>query len=142
LKPNIDKTGVKFSFTYENSVDYRTTADRDKLKQVFANIIDNSLKYTPKGSIFAHLSLDKSKHKFIFTIRDTGVGIAPETLPHLFQKFTRAENASKTNILGTGLGLYVAKEMIEAHHGTIRAESKGEGKGSTFIVELEPFAKI
>ncbi len=142
LKPNIDKTGVKFSFTYENGVDYRTTADRDKLKQVFANIIDNSLKYTPKGSIFAHLSLDKNKHKFIFTIRDTGVGIAPETLPHLFQKFTRAENASKTNILGTGLGLYVAKEMIEAHHGTIRAESKGEGKGSTFIVELEPFAKI
>lgn len=142
LKPNIDKTGIKFSFTFENGVDYRTTADRDKLKQVFANIIDNSLKYTPRGSIFAHLSLDKTRHKLIFTIRDTGVGIAPETLPHLFQKFTRAENASKTNILGTGLGLYVAKEMIEAHHGTIRAESKGEGKGSTFIVELEPFAKI
>lgn len=142
LKPNIDKTGVKFSFTSESGVDYRTTADRDKLKQVFANIIDNSLKYTPKGSIFAHLSLDKNKHKLIFTIKDTGVGIAPETLPHLFKKFTRAENASKTNILGTGLGLYVAKEMIEAHHGTIRAESKGEGKGSTFIVELEPFVNI
>ncbi len=141
LKPNIDKTGVKFSFTHESGVDYRTTADRDKLKQVFANIIDNSLKYTPQGSIFAHLSLDKIKHKFVFTIRDTGVGIAPETLPHLFQKFSRAENASKTNIRGTGLGLYVAKEMIEAHHGTIRAESKGEGKGSTFIVELEPFVK-
>jgi signal transduction histidine kinase len=141
LKPNIDKTGVKFSFTHESGVDYRTTADRDKLKQVFANIVDNSLKYTPQGSIFAHLSLDKIKHKFVFTIRDTGVGIAPETLPHLFQKFSRAENASKTNIRGTGLGLYVAKEMIEAHHGTIRAESKGEGKGSTFIVELEPFVK-
>jgi len=142
LKPNIDKTGVKFTLTYEHGVDYRTTADRDKLKQVFANVIDNSLKYTPRGSIFAHLSLDKGRHKFVFTIRDTGVGIAPETLPHLFQKFTRAENASKTNILGTGLGLYVAKEMIEAHHGTIRAESKGEGKGAIFIVELEPFAKI
>lgn len=141
LKPNIDKSGVKFSFTYESGPDYRTTADRDKLKQVFANIIDNSLKYTPQGSIFAHLSLDKIKRKFVFTIRDTGVGIAPETLPHLFQKFSRAENASKTNIRGTGLGLYVAKEMIEAHHGTIRAESKGEGKGSTFIVELEPFVK-
>lgn len=141
LKPNIDKSGVNFSFTHENGVDYRTTADRDKLKQVFANIIDNSVKYTPKGSIYAHLSLDKIRHKFIFTIRDTGVGIAPETLPHLFQKFSRAENASKTNIRGTGLGLYVAKEMIEAHHGTIRAESRGEGKGSTFIVELEPFAK-
>ena len=141
LKPNIDKSGVHFSFTHENGVDFRTTADRDKLKQVFANIIDNSLKYTPQGSIFAHLSLDKARHKFVFTIRDTGVGIAQETLPHLFQKFSRAENASKTNIRGTGLGLYVAKEMIEAHHGTIRAESRGEGKGSTFIVELEPFVK-
>lgn len=141
LKPNIDKTGIKFSYSFEQSVDYRITADKDKLKQVFANLIDNSVKYTPKGSIICHLALDKQKHKFIFTIRDTGVGIAPETLPHLFQKFSRAENASKTNIRGTGLGLYVAKEMVEAHHGTIRAESRGEGQGSTFFVELEPFAK-
>lgn len=141
LKPNIDKTGVKFSFTFEEGVDYRMTADKDKLKQVFANIIDNSLKYTPQGSIHAHLSLDKTRRLFVFTIRDTGVGISPEALPHLFKKFSRAENASKTNIRGTGLGLYVAKEMIEAHHGTIRAESRGEGQGSTFIVELEPFFK-
>lgn len=141
LKPNIDKSGIKFTFTTEKGVDYRTTADRDKLKQVFANIIDNSLKYTPKGTIFAHLSLDKNKRVLVFTIKDTGVGIAPETLPHLFQKFSRAENASKTNIRGTGLGLYVAKEMVEAHHGTIKAESRGEGQGSTFIVELEPFTK-
>ena len=49
---------------------------------------------------------------------------------------------NKTNIKGTGLGLFVAKEMIEAHHGTIRAESAGEGKGSSFIVELEPFGKV
>ena len=68
-------------------------------------------------------------------------GIAPETLPHLFNKFSRAGNANKTNIKGTGLGLYVAKEMVEVHHGTVRAESEGEGKGATFIVELEPFAK-
>lgn len=141
LRPNIEKTGVRFNYSFEQGIDYRITADRDKLKQVFANLIDNSLKYTPSGSIFCHLNLDKVRHKFIFTIRDTGVGIAAETLPHLFQKFSRAENASKTNIRGTGLGLYVAKEMVEAHHGSIRAESKGEGKGSTFIVELEPFSK-
>jgi signal transduction histidine kinase len=140
LKPNIDKTGVKFAFTVsEGGTDYRTTADRDKLKQVFANIIDNSLKYTPNGSIDATLSYDRVKHAYVFKIKDTGVGIAPETLPHLFQKFSRAQNASKANIRGTGLGLYVAKQMIEAHHGTIRAESEGEGKGSTFTVELEPF---
>jgi signal transduction histidine kinase len=142
IKPNIDKTGIKFSFrVVGDSTDFRTTADRDKLKQVFANVIDNSLKYTPSGSIDTELTFDKTRHLLVFKIKDTGVGIAPETLPHLFQKFSRAENASKTNIRGTGLGLYVAKQMIEAHHGTIHAESEGEGKGSTFIVELEPFAK-
>ncbi len=144
LKPNIDKaTNVKFIFGAENSgTDYRITADRDKLKQVIANLIDNSLKYTPKGSIGVSLSYNRAKHKFEFIIKDTGIGIAPETLPHLFAKFSRAGNANKTNIKGTGLGLFVAKEMVTAHHGTIRAESMGEGRGSTFIVELEPFAKV
>lgn len=143
LKPNIDKaTNVKFTFTAEDSGgDYRTTADRDKLKQVIANLIDNSIKYTPSGSVATTLSFDKSKHKFIFALRDTGIGIAPETLPHLFNKFSRASNANKTNIKGTGLGLFVAKEIITAHHATIRAESPGEGQGSTFTVEFEPFAK-
>lgn len=143
LKPNIDKSvNVKFSFTAENSgTDYRTTADRDKLKQVIANLIDNSLKYTPKGSVSVTLGLDRTDHKFVFKISDTGIGIATETLPHLFTKWSRAGNANKTNIRGTGLGLFVAKEIITAHHGTIRAESAGEGKGSSFIVELEPFAK-
>ncbi|MFA6571372.1 MAG: ATP-binding protein [Bacteroidota bacterium] len=142
IKPNIEKTGIAFSFHADGGgIDYRITADKDKLKQVIANVLDNSLKYTPRGSITASLSLDKNTHKFVFSVKDTGVGIARETLPLLFKKFSRAENANKTNIRGTGLGLYVAKQMIEAHHGTIRAESEGEGKGSTFTVELEPFAK-
>ncbi|MEK7642078.1 MAG: ATP-binding protein [Patescibacteria group bacterium] len=143
LKPNIDKaTNVKFSFSAQNSgTDYRTTADRDKLKQVIANLIDNSIKYTPKGTVDVSLSYDRPRHKFVFMIKDTGIGIASETLPHLFAKFSRAGNANKTNIRGTGLGLFVAKEIIVAHHGSIRAESPGEGKGSSFIVELEPFAK-
>lgn len=143
LKPNIDKaTKVKFLFGAENAgMDYRITADKDKLKQVVANLIDNSLKYTPSGSVGVSLSFNRAKHKFVFMLKDTGIGIAPETLPHLFNKFTRAGNANRTNIKGTGLGLFVAKEIIAAHHGTIRAESEGEGKGATFIVELEPFAK-
>lgn len=143
LKPNIDKaTNVKFTFTAENSGgDYRITADRDKLKQVIANLIDNSIKYTPSGSVTTTLTFDRNRHKFIFALKDTGIGIAPETLPHLFNKFSRASNANKTNIKGTGLGLFVAKEIITAHHATITAESPGEGKGSTFIVEFEPFAK-
>ncbi len=143
LKPNIDKAvNVKFTFEAQNAgTDYRITADRDKLKQVIANLIDNSIKYTPKGSVKVALSMDRIKHKFIFTLKDTGIGIAAETLPHLFAKFSRAGNANRTNIKGTGLGLFVAKEIITAHHGSIRAESPGEGMGSTFTVEFEPFAK-
>ena len=143
LKPNIEKSGLNFTFTAENGdVDYRITADRDKFKQVIANLIDNSMKYTPKGSVALSLRFDRALHKVIFTIKDTGIGIDPEVLPHLFLKWSRAGNANKTNIKGTGLGLFVAKEIITAHHGTIRAESPGEGKGSTFIVEIEPWGKM
>lgn len=142
VKPNIDKSPIKFTFEAENSgTDYRITADRDKLKQVIANLIDNSLKYTPSGSVSVSLGVDRTKHKFVFNVKDTGIGIAQETMPHLFNKWSRAKNANKTNIKGTGLGLFVAREILTAHHGSIRAESPGEGEGSTFIVELEPFAK-
>jgi len=143
LKPNIEKSGLKFTFTAENGdVDYRITADRDKFKQVIANLIDNSMKYTPSGSVALSLAFNRPLHKFVFTIKDTGIGIDPEVLPHLFVKWSRAGNANKTNIKGTGLGLFVAKEIITAHHGTIRAESPGEGKGSTFIVEMDPWGKL
>ncbi len=142
IRPNIEKSGLKFSFmTDGGEMDFRITADRDKLKQVIANLIDNSVKYTPSGSMDVSLVFDPNSHKYIFKVKDTGVGISAETLPKLFQKFTRAANANKTNIRGTGLGLYVAREIVSAHHGTIRAESLGEGKGSSFIVELDPLAK-
>ena len=140
LKPVIDeKKTVKFSYDYENiGSTYRITADKDKLKQVIYNIIDNALKYTPSGSISVHLNFDRTKHRFILTVEDTGIGISKDILPRLFQKFSRADNANMTNIKGTGLGLYVAKDILEAHGGKIEAESKGEGKGSKFIIELEP----
>jgi signal transduction histidine kinase len=142
LSPTISKTQVQFGFSADDiGRNYMISADRDKLKQIFANLIDNSLKYTPSGKIEASLGFDKAKEKFVFRLKDTGIGIAPEIMPKLFQKFSRANNANKTNIKGTGLGLFIAKQMIEAHHGSIRAESSGEGKGSTFVVELEPYAK-
>jgi signal transduction histidine kinase len=143
LRPNITASGLKFNVEAENhGTDYRITADRDKLKQVFANVIDNSLKYTPSGSVNVKLSYNRVAHKFVVTVTDTGIGIAPDVLPLLFRKFSRADNANRTNIRGTGLGLYVAKQMIEAHHGTIRAESAGEGKGTTFTIELEPLENL
>ncbi len=143
LKPTIDKSGLEFSFNVDTpEANYRVTADRDKLKQVIANIIDNSMKYTPSGWVHVTLSRDHTKHKFVFMVKDSGIGISAETLPLLFQKFGRAHNANKVNIRGTGLGLFVAKEILTAHQATIHVESEGEGKGSTFTVEMEPFAKV
>jgi signal transduction histidine kinase len=142
LKPNTEKSGLEFTFKADMpDANYRVIGDRDKLKQVIANLIDNAVKYTPSGWVHVTLSMDRAKHKFLLTIKDSGIGISLETLPLLFQKFSRSHNANKVNIKGTGLGLFVAREIIMAHHGTIRAESEGEGKGSTFVIELEPFAK-
>ena len=111
-------------------------ADEGKIRQVVANLIDNSIKYTPKGSV--HIGIDKKPdNKVLISIVDTGVGMSKETLSRLFGKYVRAENASRTNVGGTGLGLYVAKSFIELHDGRIWAESKGEGKGSCFFIELK-----
>lgn len=140
LKPNIERTGLAFGFSTtppDPKERFMIHADKDKLKQVVANIIDNSVKYTPKGSLEIFLVKNAPERKITFSVKDTGVGIAPEVMPKLFQKFIRADNANKQNIYGTGLGLFVAKEIVTAHKGRIWAESDGEGKGSTFYLELE-----
>jgi signal transduction histidine kinase len=111
-------------------------SDKAKLKHVLINLIDNANKYTKEGYI--EVSLQRTvDNKVIFSVKDTGVGIKPETLLNLFQKFSRDTDANKQNIHGTGLGLYVAKKLIEARHGRIWAESEGDGKGSQFYVELD-----
>ncbi len=135
LLPTIKTAGLSISFTTDNQPPYKSNLDAGKIKQVIGNIIDNSIKYTPRGSI--EVSLKKlAENKLLITVSDTGIGISKETLPTLFEKFSRAKDASKTNTTGTGLGLYVAKQMVEAHGGRIWAESDGVGKGSRFKVEL------
>ncbi|MES2623048.1 MAG: ATP-binding protein [Patescibacteria group bacterium] len=115
---------------------FNVRADRTKLKQVIMNLIDNSIKYTPHGGV-AITVFKKNDGMVRIEIHDTGVGIAPEVMPKLFMKFSRAPDASEANIMGTGLGLFIAKVFIEAHEGHVWAESEGVGKGSTFIIELK-----
>jgi signal transduction histidine kinase len=136
LRPNIERAKLTMEFDFDTTGDFPVHADQGKIKQVISNIIDNAIKYCPKGGIHIWLS-HKADKKALVTISDTGVGIHPDVLPRLFEKFTRAPDASKTNIMGTGLGLYVARKMIEAHHGKIWAESDGVGKGSSFFIELD-----
>lgn len=108
-------------------------ADQGKLKEVIINLIDNSIKYTPKGSVL--VTVERYQGKVLIKVLDTGVGIEEDTMQVLFKEFSRAD-VQKINILGTGLGLYLAKIFVEAHKGKIWAESKGKGTGSQFIVEL------
>lgn len=135
LRPTIEKAKLNIEYSYDQNQDFSVNADIGKIKQVIGNLIDNAIKYTPKGAIHVWLTRN-APGKLLISISDTGVGIPPEVLPRLFEKFTRAPDASKTNIMGTGLGLYVAKKMIEAHDGKVWAESPGQGKGTTFFIEL------
>jgi signal transduction histidine kinase len=134
FKPNADQAKLGLTLSIAAAQSYRIRADQGKIKEVIGNLIDNSIKYTPQGAI--RVALSRIEQTIRIAISDTGVGMNEATLHDLFKKFSRAKDASKTNILGNGLGLYLAKTIVDAHHGKIWAESAGKGKGSTFFVEL------
>lgn len=112
---------------------FMANADATKMKQVFLNLIDNSIKYTKDG--FVKVWLNKTGDHMRFGVSDSGVGVSEETKAKLFQKFGRGEGAVM-NGGGSGLGLYLAQEIAEAHGGKITIDSEGLGKGSTFSVSL------
>lgn len=136
IKPNIDRANLAFSIEVEPNHNYSVSADIGKTKQIIGNLIDNAIKYTKQGWIKLAVSKNNVNGMIRVTISDSGVGVTAETMPKLFQKFSRAGDANKTNVIGTGLGLYVVKTMVEAQHGKVWVESEGAGKGSTFIVEF------
>ncbi len=109
-------------------------ADKEKIAEVMQNLIGNALKYTPeKGSVSISFSLKPGKVGIY--VSDTGSGISSENLTKLFQKFGRLEDAKKSRTQGTGLGLYISKQIVDLHKGQIKVESEVD-KGTTFIVEL------
>lgn len=108
--------------------------DRTNLTQAFANILDNAIKYTAEGSITVTLAPEGRLCRV--SIADTGKGIEKKDLPHLFDKFMRGEDMRELYREGRGLGLFIAKQIVQGHGGTVWAESEGAGRGSTIIVEL------
>jgi signal transduction histidine kinase len=134
LTPIIEKAGLSAELKADENADYSVYGDQGKMKQIMTNMVDNAVKYSKTGTITVTLSSDPSSIKA--SVRDNGIGIAPEDIPKLFGKFIRAHDAFKTNVIGTGLGLYVARQMITAQGGKIWVESDGLGKGSTFYVEI------
>jgi signal transduction histidine kinase len=131
---NAAQKGLEISFTADDDI-YTFTGDKGEIgDHVLHNLIDNAINYTPSGSVI--VSLKKKDGKIFFTVRDSGIGITDEDKKQLFTEGGHGKNSIKVNVHSTGYGLYIAKSIIEAHGGTIRAESAGEGKGSTFTVEL------
>jgi signal transduction histidine kinase len=135
-----EKKNLDFSFNVSEKEDFMATIDSDKIRQVIYNLIDNAMKYTKTGFIKIFLYKEPEKRAIGLKVEDSGIGMNQGALGQIFEKFTRAEGPSTLHTEGTGLGLYVAKEILKAHEGTIWAESEGQGKGSTFCVEL-PYEK-
>ncbi len=133
-KNQIIKAGANIKITYDSGRnDVFVLADRGRLNQVISNLLDNAFKFTKVGTI--EIDLQKQNgHEVILTIKDTGTGIDSQLLPRLFTKFS-----TKSEMGGTGLGLFIAKSIIEAHGGKIWAENNAGGKGSTFSVSLPLF---
>lgn len=109
--------------------------DKNLLYEVISNLLENAIKYTQQGTITVDVGI-KNQDFAIISVTDTGIGIPPEDIPHLFQKFYRVDNSQTREIGGTGLGLYLCRKIVENLHGRIWAESS-LSQGSTFFVELK-----
>lgn len=112
---------------------YYAFVDPDHMREVLSNLIDNAIKYTMQGSVTVDVSGDNDNVSI--SVSDTGIGIPPEDLPHLFQKFYRVDNSDTRTIGGTGLGLYISRRLTETNSGHIKVTST-YGKGSTFTVQV------
>ncbi len=114
-------------------------ADEDRIIQVLTNLIGNALQYTPENGTVS-VSIEREKNEARISVRDTGFGIPAEYLKHIFDRFYRVDKSRSRAHGGSGIGLTIAKHLVEAHGGKIWAESAGENKGSIFIFTL-PLAK-
>lgn len=136
VRPSALKKGLVLLFRTDLKSRGVINADIGKVVQIAHNLINNAMKYTPKGTITVFVRDDLKTKKIYVDVIDTGIGMSEETLHSIFQKFSRATDANKVNTSGTGLGLYVALKMAEDMGGTVTAHSNGEGKGSRFTLEM------
>jgi len=127
FKPNADTNIKKIAPVYFVNI------DNDHVREVLDNLIENAIKYTPTGHV--EVDINGTDDKVIISVKDSGLGIPAEDLPHLFQKFYRVDNLDRQQIGGTGLGLYLSRRLAEAMGGRLWVESVHK-QGSTFFLEL------
>jgi signal transduction histidine kinase/ActR/RegA family two-component response regulator len=113
----------------------QVVADPRRLEQVFVNLLGNAVKFTPEGGTVT-VDVVKSERSVDVRVQDTGRGIDPDFLPHVFERFRQADSTVARSVGGLGLGLFIARRLIDAHGGRIRVESDGENRGATFTVSL------
>ncbi|CAN5445492.1 hypothetical protein BH09VER1_BH09VER1_54400 [soil metagenome] len=126
--------GVTLLATGSTSLD-PITGDPDRLQQIFWNLLTNAIKFTPKQGVI-EVRLENRHSHLEVSVSDTGEGIAPEFLPHVFDRFQQSDASTTRRHGGLGLGLAIVKQLVELHGGTVRVKSEGLGHGSTFIVQL------
>ena len=110
-------------------------ADLTRLAQVLSNLLTNSAKYTPSGGRI-WLCAERGDGDVVVSVRDTGIGIPAEALPHIFDMFSQVDRPIERSTGGLGIGLALVKALVEMHGGTVTAESEGEGRGSLFTIRL------
>jgi signal transduction histidine kinase len=138
FEPLAVQSEIDFRLETDPSLPDMISADPDRLNEVVGNLLSNAFKFTPRQGtieVKAHRGMRQDDPMVIIEVCDTGVGIPPEKLPRVFEKFYQVENDAQPLSVGSGLGLAISKEIVEAHGGTISAESK-VGRGTTFRVFL------
>jgi CheY-like chemotaxis protein len=126
--------GVEFATELDRSPS-KVLGDPNRLKQVVWNLLANAVKFTPQGGR-VDVRLDYGDSWAQIQVSDTGKGIAPEFLPHVFDRFRQADSTTTRDFGGLGLGLAIAHQIVDLHHGTIQAASPGENQGATFTVRF------
>jgi PAS domain S-box-containing protein len=134
LKPSADARGINLDAEVPPEPLF-IVGDGARLQQVFSNLISNAIKFTPSGGRI-HVRLSRKDSRAVIQVADNGEGISLEFLPHVFDRFRQAESATARAHGGLGLGLAIVRELVQAHGGTVTAESPGKGRGSTFTVTL------
>jgi CheY-like chemotaxis protein len=134
VRPAADAKGIRLR-TLLGTRAVAFVGDPDRLQQVTWNLLTNSVKFTPKGGQI-RVDLSGGDTHVLVTVSDTGQGIGPEVLPYVFERFRQGDSTSTRAHGGLGLGLALVRHLVEAHGGTVTAESPGEGQGATFTIRL------
>ncbi len=140
IQPQVKAKQLELFIDTFEVVNEDVVADSLKMNQVFINLLSNAVKYTPAGGSISFRIMQKTTFRhgygdYIFTIKDNGIGMAPEFVEHIFEPFEREASATQSGIQGTGLGMAITKNIVEMMNGEIHVESK-VGQGSVFTVEL------